>query len=174
MKFLYKVLLSLNAIMLLIVVYFVKEKIWLPYIEKYSICVYILVLLGFTFVCLLVANFLRTDILEGGIVGVEMANDSYLPSYLGYFFVALSIPSNDSFTMCFVFAILFVFTFFSQTMYYNPLFLLFGYRFYYITKKNNMKIFIITRREILNTEDLDFKKLKRINAFTFIDKEKSE
>ena len=173
MKLFYKILLSLNSIMLLVVIYLVKEKIWLQYIEKYSICIYVLTLLGITLICILVANFLRTDVLEGGIVGVEMANDSYLPSYLGYFFVALSIPSNDLLTMGFVFAILFVFTFYSQTMYYNPLFLLFGYRFYYITKKNNMKIFVITRRKILNTENLSFNNLKRINAFTFIDKEKT-
>lgn len=101
-----------------------------------------------------------------------MANDGYLPSYLGYFFVALSIPGKDIQTLSLVFGILFVFVFFSRTVYYNPLFLIFGYKFYYVTKENDMKVFIISRKDIHDIKGLVFTKLRRINDFTFIDEEK--
>lgn len=171
MKLLFRALLSFNAIMLLIMIYFVKEKIWIPYLNACSVIVYILLPVLLSGICLQISGLLRTDTIEGGIRGVEMANDSYLPAYLGYFFVALSIPSSDPLTMWFVFGVLFVFTLFSQTMYYNPLFLLFGYQFYYVTKGNGMRVFIITKREIPDTKNLCFRKLKRINDFTYIDKE---
>lgn len=103
---------------------------------------------------------------------MEMANDVYMPSYLGYFFVALSIPNSDWIILLFVFGIVFVFTYFSQSLYYNPLFLLFGYKFYYVTKKNNLKVFIISKKDIQETKDLKFNNLRRINDFTFIDKER--
>ncbi len=81
--------------------------------------------------------------------------------------VALSIPYVD--TLIFVFAILFVFTFLSQTLYFNPLFLIFRYHFYYLTTTNEIKIFVITRRILKAPKETEFEKLKRINDFTFID-----
>src|SRR5690606_38431226 len=104
----------------------------------------------------------------GSIVEVEQANNAFLPSYLGYFFVALSV--NNSETLIFVFSILFIFTFLSQTLYFNPLFLFFGYHFYNISTVNKVKLFIITKQKINQPEEVEFQKLKRINNFTFIDK----
>lgn len=119
-----------------------------------------------------IANYLSHDAIESESEEVEMANDTYMPVYLGYFFVALSIPEKDYITLGMVFGLIFILTLFSQTQYFNPVFLMYGYKFYHITKKNHFKVFIITRKKIRNTEDLVFWDLRRINDFTFIDKEK--
>ena len=70
-----------------------------------------------------------------------------------------------------IFFIIFIFIFCSQALYYNPLFLIFGYKFYYVTNSKKMKIFIISKREINGDGNLIFENLKRINDYTFIDKE---
>lgn len=72
-----------------------------------------------------------------------------------------------------VFCILLVFLLCSQNLYYNPLFLLYGYKFYYVTSKSGMRMFIISKREIKEAEGLKFSNLRRINNFTFIDKERN-
>ncbi len=180
---LFRLFLTFNATSLILVVYLVKTQtvlniLWwrlanLPHFVSYSI--YFLIPVGLTFLSLLISKWLASDSIEkengvSAIKEIEQANNAYLPSYLGYFFVALSVPYCD--TLIFVFAILFLFTFLSQTLYFNPLFLLFGYHFYYLTTANNIKIFLITRKKLKDPSKLEFPKLKRINDFTFIDKEK--
>jgi len=194
MNFIYRILLTFNSTSLIIVVFLVKEQIlikWHPklsFLPDYvSYLIYFLVPVILTLFSLILARFLSDDSLEKSeekklidgkekillvskISEVEQANNAFLPSYLGYFFVALSVPYCE--TLIFVFAILFVFTFFSQTLYFNPLFLLFRYQFYYLTTKTNTKIFVITKKSLKNPENIDLPKLKRINDFTFIDKSK--
>lgn len=180
---LFRLFLTFNATSLIIVVYLVKSATVLnklnyyltnlPHFVSYSIYFCIPVLL--TYLSLLLAKHLDSDSIESknkvsAIKEVEQANNAYLPSYLGYFFVALSVPYCAS--LIFVFAILFLFTFLSQTLYFNPLFLIFRYHFYYLTTQNNVKIFLITRKKIKDPSNLNFPTLKRINDFTFIDIEK--
>lgn len=100
---------------------------------------------------------------------LSLADRDFLPTYLGYFFVSLSI--NDNITMIILYAIVFIFTFLSQTQYFNPVFLLFGYHYYYITTSQDTKIFVIARgRVIRNKENIDFQNLRRINDTTFIER----
>jgi hypothetical protein len=180
---LFRLFLTFNATSLILVVYLVKSQKTLnflhpvlenvPYLFSYAIYFGIPVLL--TFLSLLLSRKLIDESIESeqgvsAIKEIEQANNAYLPSYLGYFFVALSVPYCD--TLIFVFAILFLFTFLSQTLYFNPLFLIFGYHFYYLTTATNIKIFLITKKELKDPSKLNFPKLKRINDFTFIDKEK--
>lgn len=171
MKLIYRVLLTANSIILLLMVYFVKEKIWIKIFGIYTVILYALIPLCLAFICLLLSHLLSNDCMNGDILGIELANDAYLPSYLGYFFVALSIPTNDILTLLFVFSILFLFVFCSQALYYNPLFLILGYKFYYVTNSKSMKIFIISKRELRICDSFTFNKLKRINNYTFIDRE---
>ena len=109
---------------------------------------------------------------EGKIVSVEVANNSFLPSYLAYFFVALSIPNGDWIAFAFVFGIIFLFTFFSQAQYFNPLFMIFGYKFYHVNKEDGVTLFLISRRDINAVEDLQLGELRKINNYTFVDKGK--
>lgn len=181
-NFLYRLLLTFNSTSLIIVVFLVKEKTvidWCPqlsFLPSYiSYIVYFSIPVILTYFSLLLSRFLEDDSLEkenniSKIVEVEQANNAFLPSYLGYFFVAVSVPYCE--TLVFVFFILFLFTFFSQTLYFNPLFLLFRYKFYYLTTANRIKIFLITEKSLKSPADIDLPILKRINDFTFIDKGK--
>lgn len=182
-NFVFRLFLTFNATSLIIVVYLIKSQITLNNISLYIECmpdyisymIYFVVPILFTSLSLLMAYKLANDSIESqngksAIKEIEQANNAYLPSYLGYFFVALSV--NHSETLIFIFAILFLFTFLSQTLYFNPLFLIFGYHFYYLMTENNIKIFLITRKKLKDPSKLEFPKLKRINDFTFIDKEK--
>lgn len=179
---LFRLFLTFNATSLIIVVYLVKSQNVLnglsPFISKMphliSYSFYFAIPVFLTFLSLLLSRKLIDESIENengvaAITEIEQANNAYLPSYLGYFFVALSVPYCD--TLIFVFAILFLFTFLSQTLYFNPLFLIFGYHFYYLTTVTSIKIFLITKKELKDPKKLNFPKLKRINDFTFIDRE---
>lgn len=182
----FRLFLTFNATSLILVVFLVKEEVTVnnlnPYLEGLpsfvSYIIYFLVPVIFTFLSVLLAKGLGDDSIEkeentnSPITAIEQANNAYLPSYLGYFFVALSVPFYD--TLIFVFAILFIFTFLSQTLYFNPFFLFFGFHFYYLTTENNIKIFLITKRILKDPKDLEFPELKRINDFTFIEIKKYE
>ena len=178
---LFRLFLTFNATSLILVVFMVKEQIVINSISCYlenlphwvSYVLYFVVPVLFTFLSLLLSNKLADDNIEAeegksAIKDIEQANNAYLPSYLGYFFVALSVNYCD--TLIFVFAILFLFTFLSQTLYFNPLFLVFGYHFYYLNTENNIKIFLISKRNLKDPRSLNFPNLKRINDFTFIEK----
>lgn len=182
----FRLFLTFNATSLILVVFLVKEEVTVnklsPYLDSLpafvSYILYFLVPVIFTFLSVLLAKGLGDDSIEkdgennSPITAIEQANNAYLPSYLGYFFVALSVPFYD--TLIFVFAILFIFTFLSQTLYFNPLFLFFGFHFYYLTTENNIKIFLITKRILKDPKELEFPELKRINDFTFIEIKKYE
>ncbi|MGH1517750.1 hypothetical protein [Chryseobacterium sp. JK1] len=179
MNLTYRILLTFNATSLIIVVFLIKEEITLnslcndfqclPHYVSYVI--YFLAPVILTYLSLLISKFLGTaNISKGSILEVENANNAFLPSYLGYFFVALSVNNEE--TLIFVFIILFIFTFLSQTLYFNPLFLIFRYHFYNVTTNNKAKLFIISKNQITKVDDIEFPILKRVNNFTFIDKSK--
>lgn len=177
---LFRLFLTFNATSLIVVVYLVKSQITLkqvfPFMAKVpdlaSYSVYVLIPVVLTYLSLLYSRLLINDSIKeqsgvSAVKEIEQANNAYLPSYLGYFFVSLSVPYCD--TLIVVFAILFVFTFLSQTLYFNPLFLIFGYHFYYLTTASNIKVFLITRRVLKDPKASSFPRLKRINDFTFIE-----
>lgn len=172
MKKCYRILLTCNSIMLFFEVYAIKNHISLRGIEFewVSYLSYWILAVGFAWICLGLSKFLPEEIIDGGIKEVELADGSYLPSYLGYFFVALSV--DDFSTLIWVGTVIFIFSYFSQTLYFNPMFLLFGYKFYYLTMENGMKLFVLSRIPIKKVEGLRFEKLKRINDYTFIDRRK--
>ncbi|TOM27660.1 hypothetical protein CGH79_25305, partial [Vibrio parahaemolyticus] len=72
-------------------------------------------------------------------------------------------------TLWFVYGVLFVFTFLSQALYFNPLFLLFGFEFYNINTKNGRSIFLISRYKYKNPVEVDVPVANRINNYTFIE-----
>lgn len=137
----------------------------------YTMLIYILFLILFSLLCLKLTNYLGKDSIEK-VDNIEIGAESYMAVYLGYFFVATGLPDNDRIVFLFVFILLFLFTFFSQTQYFNPMFLLLGYKFYGLTREDGVKIFIISKRKIYSTAGVSFMDLRRINDFTYIDKEK--
>jgi len=169
----YRLFLTFNATSLIIFIFLIKEQTKICFLNPLpnwvSYIVYLCIPIALTGLSLLVAKYLSSDSIEGKITRIEQANNAFLPSYLGYFFVALSVPYSE--TLLFIFAVLFIFTFFSQTLYFNPLFLLFGYHFYYVDTDDRMNLFIITKQQLRSVVGISFPQLKRINNFTYIEME---
>ena len=175
MNKLYKLFLAFNSTYLIIAVYLINKNYVLILLENkpnyYSHLIFVMMPVLLTLLSFLLLNFLDDDeIKKENILEVELANNTFLPTYLGYFFVSLSISNLE--TLVFIFLIIYVFTFLSQTLYFNPIFLLFRYNFYFLTNCDNVKIFLITKKQIKHPKEFDFNHLKRINDYTFIDTQK--
>lgn len=176
----YRLLLTFNATSLLVIIFLVQKTYTLGYFfPKCTFLVgmpnfvsyigYFLVPVLLTGLSILLSYLLGKDDFKPHEVScIEHANNSFLPSYLGYFFVALSVSSWE--TLSFVYGVLFLFTFLSQALYFNPLFLLFGFEFYNITTKNGTSIFLITRHKYKNPDEVDVPVANRINNYTFIER----
>lgn len=179
----FRLLLTFNATSLLVIIFLVQKGYslgylffqknifgWvggLPNIVSYLFYVFVPVLL--TWVSLTLSSKLGKDeFKKRSIVSIEQANNSFLPSYLGYFFVALSVGNWEVLT--FVYGVLFVFTFFSQALYFNPFFLIFGYEFYNVKTNNGTVIFLISRHKYRMPSDVEISKTYRINNYTFIER----
>lgn len=179
----FRLLLTFNATSLLVIIFLVQKSYTLSYFladvanldwlntlpNAVSYVLYILVPLLSTGLSILLSSKLgKDDFKQGEVASIEHANNSFLPSYLGYFFVALSIGNSE--TLAFVYAILFAFTFLSQALYFNPLFLIFGYEFYNITTKNGTAIFLISRHKYKKPDEIVISTAFRINNYTFIER----
>lgn len=172
MKYIYQLFLAFNSTWLIVVVYLIKEKYKFNFLDNYSIyyswSIFILTPILLTALSFVIAAKLPEDtLIDESIHEIELANNNFLPTYLGYFFVSLGV--NDVSTLVVVFAMIYVFTYISQTLYFNPIFLIFGYHFYFIKTNKNIKIFLITRKKIKTPKEDEFLNLKRINNYTFID-----
>lgn len=170
-RLIYRLFLTFNSILLICIVFLIKDNYFFIFFKKYptwlSQIIYIIIPFLISKIIIKLSKYLSSDSINKKIISIEEASNSYLPSYLGYFFVALSIPNLRTFM--FVFIILFIFVYFSQTQYFNPIFLFFRYHFYYVTTDDNSKNIIISKRILKTTDNLEFKDLKRINYYTFID-----
>lgn len=103
----------------------------------------------------------------GTVKSFELADNDFLPVYLGYFFVALSINSFE--VMVFIYALLVIFTYLSKSHYFNPLFILFGFHFYSIETVGGSSVFVIKKGKVSKTNtEIENLKLKRINDNCFI------
>lgn len=179
----FRILLTFNATSLLVIIFLVQKGITLGYFlggvnyldwtvtlpNAVSYFFYLLIPVLSTGFSIWLSKYLgKDDFKAGEVASIEHANNSFLPSYLGYFFVALSIGNWE--TLWFVYGVLFVFTFLSQALYFNPLFLLFGYEFYNITTKNGTAIFLISRERYKKPDDIQIPLAYRINNYTFIER----
>lgn len=172
----FKIFMTINSLLLAGMIFLVKEQFFINYLMNFphyiSYLVYFLIVILFSWLSLYFAKqHLDTDeIEEGAFIGIEPANDVFLPSYLGYFFVALSVPNLEMFIV--VFLIIAIFIFYSRAAYFNPVFFIFGYHFFFIKKNNGVKILVIVKRKLKLVDDISFMNLKRINDYTFIELEK--
>ncbi|MGD1448245.1 hypothetical protein [Vibrio harveyi] len=187
MNRIYKIWLTLCSLLLTMTIYLVKSGLFINQLSDHieneylkqcvislpvfiSCIVYFGVVIGCTALSIFIARFLNTDVIsKGSITTVETANDAFLPSYLGYFFVALSI--GDLISFVYVFAMIFIFILYSKISYFNPVFLLFGYKFFHLTNVDGLKIVVITKKDLKIPSEVQFSQLKRINDYTFITSE---
>jgi len=94
-----------------------------------------------------------------------------MPTYIGLFVISLGISKFDDIVAIEILTILFIFwIFFERVFYFNPIWILFKYRFYEIESDNgNSFTFITKRTDVKNEINMDLKNLKRINNFTFME-----
>ncbi|MBR0551053.1 hypothetical protein [Stakelama marina] len=104
---------------------------------------------------------------ESSYKAIELTTDTFLPIYLTYFFVALSATSYLSFAM--VFGVILIFVYRSEGTYFDPMYVLRGYKIYAATSSKGVKVNIITQKTLKGVADLSFNDLRRINEFTFIE-----
>ena len=163
----YKAVLTLNATSWMLVVYGIKSQLNFYDISVLWIGIVLLFIpIALSFIALKLAKYLENDSLDC-CQEIFLADNEFLPVYLGYFFVSLSVP--DDTTMGFLYVIVFVFTWFSQTQYFNPLYLLLGYHYYHVLTKCGTRIFIIYRGNVIrNRKDAMFRHLKRLNDTTYL------
>lgn len=114
------------------------------------------------------------DSLNYSVQKVSCSNKEYLPVYLSYFFVSLSIPGDNSglswLVLSVMVLIIWVFTSLTTTYYFNPLLLLFGYKFYNVISHNGIELFIISRRTIRkNDTNVSFQRLKKITEYVYLE-----
>lgn len=175
----FRVLLTFNATSLLVIIFLVQKGYSVNYFfenidatERFrflSYILYVIVPIILTWASLQLSRLLPVDeFAKNEIVEIDHANNSFLPSYLGYFFVALSIPNWE--TLYFVYGILFIFTFLSQALYFNPLFLIFGYEFYNVRTRSGTAFFLISRESYKRPGDIKIDVASRINDYTFIER----
>lgn len=172
-----------NATSLLVIVFLIQKgyslQYFLPAGSRFdwtvmfpgavSYLIYISIPVLLTGVSVLLSSCLGKDSFKKGETqSIEYANNSFLPSYLGYFFVALSVGNWE--TLWFIYGILFIFTFLSQALYFNPLFLLFNYEFYNVQTRNGVSLFLISHKKYKRPEDIEIEKVFRINNYTFIER----
>lgn len=68
-----------------------------------------------------------------------------------------------------MYGILFVFTYVSQALYFNPYFLLLGYKFYNATTRRGTKVFLISKQDFRTPDQIVVPKAVRINGYTFLE-----
>ena len=175
----FRILLTFNATSLLVIVfciqndfsirYFYPSQVTACFPDYISYITYSAAPILLTRLSLFLSKFLGKDEFKAGdVINIEHANNSFLPSYLGYFFVALSI--SDWQTLFFVYGILFIFTFLSQALYFNPIFLIFGYVFYNVTTQSGTTVFLISRERYKMPSTVKISVARRVNDYTFIER----
>jgi hypothetical protein len=167
LDFVFRLMLTTGATFWMVIVFGIKEH--------WTLCIFpaevigialMMVPIALSGIAFLMSRFFNRDSIQN-CTDCVLADNDFLPVYLGYFFVALSI--NDSITLCFVYAIVFIFTFITQTQYFNPLFLLFGYHFYHVVTLQGTQVFLIVKGKVIrNVQDVKFTDMRRLNDTTYI------
>lgn len=152
----------------------------LPVIEKYitrypciSVCLSYMIYIS---IALLTAGCVlwwvskrkgNDEILYENIKQIYPANDYLLPTFSAYIFIGLSV--DDPMVLALIYLSLCFISKYCELYIYNPLFYVFGYRFYYIETNSGMKLLLMSKYKRQLRQEKDFPRVKRINDFCFID-----
>lgn len=171
MNFILRLFLTFSSLSFFIIVYLVQNKI-IYFEDLFNECPcliyvgYVLIPFILTVISLGLGKLLSKSSIKK-IESIEPSNNDFLANYLAFFFVALSI--KDSVTFWVVFGMTILFTFFSRVSYFNPVFLIFGFNFYYVQTNEKVKVMLITRKKIKNPKLFESVDVRRINDYTFIE-----
>lgn len=106
---------------------------------------------------------------------IEIAEPKYIPIYIAYFVIAVSIDDWLIFSVVFVLIYLLILR--GKFSYFNPYLLFFGYHFYEVSidinqsKYAKYKVFLISNQKIKTMKKHSH--LIRLNDFTYLDKRSS-
>lgn len=108
----------------------------------------------------------KADIKKDDIAHKESVGSSFLINFFACIFIALSV--NNIFALIIIYLLITCLGVFAETYLNNPICYLFGYKYYFVTVKN-VKIIVMSKKDVNPWNDVEFKKLARINNFTYID-----
>lgn len=97
---------------------------------------------------------------------ISADNSSFLAMILGYIFVGLSITNIHALLV--IMGFLIIFNLCGNSYIFNPLFYLFGYRYYYLTS-SGIKFLVMTKQKINLGSKGNFSNAMCLNDFTYID-----
>lgn len=171
MNFLLRLFLTLSSVSFFVIVFWVQNEInpfalqlgsyyWVTYTA------YLLIPFLLTFISMKICKLLSMSSLQK-VTSIETSNNDFLANYLAFFFVALSIKDMSVFWV--VFGMTILFTFFSRVSYFNPVFLIFGFSFYYVHTNENVKVMVISRKKLKSPNTFEVMYVRRINDYTFIE-----
>lgn len=167
-KWMFRFLLALNATSWMIVIYGIKEEWAFTWTSSFVTGILLLLIpIILSLISLAILLLGETDSIYG-LSECTLADNEFLPVYLGYFFVSLSISNLN--TLIFIFLFVLAFTFLNHTLYFNPIFLLFKFHFYRARTEEGTEVFLISRRKVIrNPKEADLSNLKRVNDMTYIE-----
>lgn len=171
MNFILRLFLTFSSVSFFLIVFLVQNEIN-PFQEQLgeyawvTYAVYVLVPFLLTFISLGICKLLSKSKINK-VVSLETSNNDFLANYLAFFFVALSVKGLITFWI--VFGMTVLFTFVSRVSYFNPIFLVFGFNFYYVHTGENVKIMLISRKKLKSPQTFESMSVRRINDYTFIE-----
>lgn len=174
-------LVSISSTSLMVAIYFIKSSYWLLSIGGiWSVSINVVIYICSPFVLSYLILFIfkhcfSTDSIKNPVAEIKSIDNEYLPIYLGYIFVSLSIPNPsegilDMSTLIVVYGIVNLVIVSSSTVCFNPIFIIFGYTYYAVKTQCNVTVFIMSKHKIgKNDSHVSFPQLMKITENVFIE-----
>lgn len=137
---------------------------WISYLIYLAITILYALLLSYMF------NKLRPgQIANQNIDELDVDNSSLLAMILAYVFVGLSI--SNIWTLLVILLFLLVFNLCGSSYIFNPIFYLFGYRYYYV-RSSKTRFLVMSKIKYPLGAQADFSNCRCLNDYTYIDMNK--
>ncbi len=164
-KMLFRVFLAFSSTMWMIIIYAIKTQ-YIVFGWPRILCAIIYIGLGIVTAMIVLA---LTQALEKDellkCTEFSLADNEFVSVYFGYFFVALSVP--DKYTLFFVYVMVLALIIMTN-VYFNPVFILFGYHYYIVVTAEGSAMFLICKSVERNAKNVELTDLRRINNRTYI------
>ena len=181
LKWLFMLLVSISSTALMVAIYFIKSSYWLLSVgEDWSVFINILIYICSPFVLSYFILFIfrhcfSVDSITNPVAEIKSIDNEYIPIYLGYIFVSVSIPNPsegmiDMITLIVVYVIINLVIISSSTVCFNPIFIIFGYTYYAVKTQGNVTVFVISKNKIgKNNSRVTFPRLRKITETVFME-----
>lgn len=162
-------------------IYFIKSSYWLLSVREdclvfINIIIYICLPLVLSYLILFAfRHCFSADSITNPVAEIKSIDNEYIPIYLGYIFVSVSIPNPsegmiDMITLMVVYVIINLVIISSSTVCFNPIFIIFGYTYYAVKTLGNVTVFVISKNKRgKNDREVTFPRLRKITETVFIE-----